>query len=86
MLIYIHNNPKDAIEGAILRSIGMIKGVADMLYMKPGGPNVFLEVKGPGGRQQPEQKEFERTVKKWGHEYHIVTSYEEAAAVCGWPF
>jgi hypothetical protein len=41
--------------GAKLKRMGLVRGVADLALVLPGGRAAFLEVKARGGRQSPEQ-------------------------------
>lgn len=52
-------------------------GLADVTVITDGGFAVFLEIKRPKGRQSDDQKAFEALCKKWGCEYHIVTSVDQ---------
>ncbi len=38
---------------------------------------VYIECKGEGGKQSPEQQEFEQLVKAQGAEYHVVRDVDE---------
>ncbi len=44
----------------------------------PTGRLIQLEVKGPKGRQSPEQKAWEQMVTRFGGFYRVVRSVEEA--------
>jgi hypothetical protein len=74
----IHNNPKNKVQGAHLKAMGMMRGISDHVYIV--GPPigcVWLECKLPSGVQSEDQKEFERIVKEAGQEYRIWRSVEE---------
>ena len=45
-----HNNPRNAINGSLLKTMGMVAGVADMTYLHPDGVK-FIEFKVDGGKQ-----------------------------------
>lgn len=77
--------------GAILKSMGLLPGVPDMVVMWRDSltlegevlklsttATLWLEVKSPKGRQSSEQREFQRRVVALGHRYHLVHSPEEA--------
>ena len=71
-LLYMnYNNPKNAIQGAHLRALGMIKGVADMTYLSKSGA-VFLEFKTDVGKQSPAQIEWQAKVMTAGYAYRII--------------
>ena len=73
-LLYMnHNNPKNAIQGAHLRALGMIKGVADMTYLSYQG-TIFLEFKTEKGKQSPAQIEWQAKVMTAGYIYKIIRS------------
>ena len=44
---------------------------------------IYLEVKGPKGKQSQEQFEFETLVKEQGAEYYVVRSLEEVMEIIG---
>jgi hypothetical protein len=59
--------------GRLLKITGTLAGVADLILLH-NGKTYFFEVKKPGGRQQPSQKDFQSNVEKQGFNYFIVTS------------
>lgn len=73
----VHNNPKNALDGARLKAAGMIAGVGDMCYLREGKTPLFLEFKTPTGKQSKKQIWFEGVCKKIGVGYEIVRSFEE---------
>jgi hypothetical protein len=56
------------------------RGQADIFVLRPG-LLICLEVKDYRSVQSREQKEFEVSVKKAGHQYFIVRSLEDAQEV-----
>jgi hypothetical protein len=76
-LFVIHNNPKDKREGAILRALGMVAGVSDMIYLRDNQPPLCLEFKTAIGTQQKEQKEWQQVAEATGAEYRIIRSMED---------
>jgi hypothetical protein len=66
-------------QGARLRNAGMTAGVADLFLSIPSGDlaGLYIEMKTPKGRQQPNQKEFEEEVIKHGYGYVMPRSMEE---------
>jgi len=66
-------------QGARLKRAGMTAGVADLFLSIPSGDlaGLYIEMKTPKGRQQPNQKEFEKVVVKYGYGYAIPRSLEE---------
>jgi hypothetical protein len=79
-LFCVHNNPKDKREGAILKSLGLVAGVSDMLYLRDNLPPLCLEFKTAIGTQQKEQKEWQAVAEATGAEYRIIRSMEEFCA------
>jgi len=76
--LYFHvpNRPKSAIEWRKQKAMGALAGVADLVF--PAEGSRFLELKAPGGRQSPDQIEFERRCAEYGHEYALAKSFDEA--------
>jgi len=76
-LLYMnHNNPRDARQGAQLKVMGMISGVADMTYLSKSGV-IFLEFKATKGVQSAKQKWWQSQVKAAGYRYYIIKSFED---------
>jgi hypothetical protein len=68
-----------------LKREGALSGVADLIFIGPGGRAYCLEMKTRKGRQQPEQALFEHKVREIGGAYAIARSFDEALAVLrGW--
>jgi hypothetical protein len=57
-----------------------MSGVPDIILIRDG-QFIGLEVKRPGGKQSEAQEEFERKVRFYGGQYHIVHSIEEVQAL-----
>ena len=66
-------------QGARLKRAGMTPGVADLFLSIPSGDlcGLYIEMKTPKGRQQPNQKEFEQAVIDHGYGYVMPRSLEE---------
>ncbi len=62
--------------GAYMRAEGLRSGVSDLIFCY-NGVATFIEVKTPKGRQNENQKKFEKAIKKAGFEYFIVRSVDE---------
>lgn len=71
------NNP---IQGHKYKIMGQMPGVSDLIVLMPGGKVYFIEIKNPNGkgRQSPSQREFEETVRAFGHHYQIWDKWEQA--------
>ena len=67
----------------MLRSMGLVSGVADMfLSVARGGCHgLYLEFKTPKGTQSDKQKAFEERAKGQGYRYELVRSSEEAKEI-----
>lgn len=82
------NNPKYCIfavpnggyrtksEAMKLKATGLVAGVSDMIVVLKDKV-LFVELKVDTGKQQPNQIEFENTVKALNHKYYVVRSLEE---------
>ena len=85
LLFMVHNAGSSRINGARLKSMGMVKGVSDMIYLKPDGSGpMFIEIKTPKGRQSEAQKTWEDTLTDFCYDYHVVRSLEQMKQLCGW--
>lgn len=58
------------------QSMGVVAGVADMMYLSDNGL-IAIEFKTIIGRQQPRQKQWQETIEAAGYKYHIVRSLNE---------
>lgn len=58
------------------RNIGIVAGVADMMYLSDNGL-IALEFKTVIGRQQPKQKQWQNTIEAAGYKYYIVRSLHQ---------
>lgn len=70
---------RDAVTGARLKDEGATKGVSDLILLKSncfyGG--LCIEMKKPGGRQSPAQKEWQREVEANGAKYVVCYSLDD---------
>lgn len=84
LLFMVHNNPKNKIDGARLKSKGLVSGVSDLVYLSPREvKSYYLEVKTESGNQSESQKEWEKLITSLGYSYHIIRSYDEFKEVVG---
>ncbi|MDJ1506829.1 hypothetical protein [Xanthocytophaga agilis] len=75
-LLHMNNNTaQNAIKGALNRSMGVVKGVADLEYFFASTGH-FIELKSQEGIQSEEQKLFQSRIEEQGGNYHIIRSYE----------
>ena len=66
----------NAIRMNMLKSLGLVPGAADIVIVRKGRA-FFVEVKGPGGRQTENQKNFELWCRRCGAPYAVVHSLTE---------
>ena len=64
-----------------LKAEGLTAGVADLVVLLPKGTTVFLEFKAKKGKQQEEQKKFEKEVTELGFDYHVVKSFNHLVEI-----
>ena len=53
------------------------KGLPDIQVITDGGFTIFLEIKRKGGKQSPDQKDFEQKCKDKGAEYYVIKDVGE---------
>jgi hypothetical protein len=76
-LFCVNNNPKNAIDGARLKAMGMVAGVSDMIYLRDGLPPLCIELKLPDGIQSKAQKDWQKVAESVGCDYVIIRSLSE---------
>jgi hypothetical protein len=57
---------RDPRTGAKLKAMGTRRGVADLVFIRPGAPPLFLELKARVGRQSAAQIEFRAAAERAG--------------------
>lgn len=75
-------------EAALLKAMGVVAGVPDIIVWGDHGRTWFLEVKAPGGSLSPEQRSVIAQLAELGHTVAVVRSVDEALAfgeAWGWP-
>ncbi|EAR14042.1 hypothetical protein RB2501_01410 [Robiginitalea biformata HTCC2501] len=80
----VHNSASSRINGARLKTMGMVPGVSDMIYLKPGGRPLLIEIKTMRGTQSPKQVAWQARVVANGYRYYVVRSLDEMKEICGW--
>lgn len=78
LLFHVNNKARNAIEGNKFKAMGVIPGVSDLIYLKPGGVPLFMELKTEVGTQSTVQREWERSITDAGYKYVIIRSLSEA--------
>ena len=76
--LFFHNfnNPRNAIQGAKLKTLGLVSGVADMTLLH-NKKAYFFELKTETGKQSKRQKEWEQQVTSNKFYYKIIRSLDE---------
>jgi len=77
----VPNDAKDVKEMMRKKATGLRAGVSDCIMVLPNKV-VFCEFKTPTGRQSPEQKAFELSVKNLGFDYLLFRSLEQFQEWC----
>lgn len=77
IVVHLHNNPRSAIEGAKLKSMGLVKGAPDLLVCLPRGQGLFLEVKTSKGRVSPAQFQFHNRCVSLNWPVAVVRSIDD---------
>jgi hypothetical protein len=75
-LFTVNNNSDNKIRAVINQSMGVVPGVADMMYLSDTGL-IAIEFKTITGRQSPVQKQWQETIEAAGYRYYIVRSFEQ---------
>ena len=74
-----YNNPRNKIQGAKLKRMGMRKGIPDLFLAYPrvcyGG--LYIEMKTPKGRLSKEQKEYSNILRNIGYKWVLCRSFDE---------
>jgi hypothetical protein len=75
-MFMVNNNPKDKIQGAVLKAMGLVEGASDLIWMYKG-KCYAIEMKTATGTQKKEQKKFQAQWESQGGVYVIKRSFEE---------
>lgn len=78
LLFHCQQKARNAIEGNRFKAMGVVAGVSDLIYLRPGGKPVLMELKTDSGSQSQIQKEWQAKVEAVGYQYVIIRSLEEA--------
>lgn len=78
LLFHVNNKARNRIEGAHMKAKGVVPGVSDLIYLRPGGKPVLMELKTDTGSQSTEQEKWQRAVEAAGYEYVIIRSLASA--------
>ena len=75
-LFTVNNNSDNKIRAVINQSMGVVPGVADMMYLSDTGL-IAIEFKTITGRQSEVQKRWQETIEAAGYRYYIIRSFEQ---------
>lgn len=79
---HVPNGEQRSIRTAVrLKSMGVLPGVPDLVFLLPDGSSAFLEVKAPKGTIKPPQREFMRVAMGNGAKWHMTKHIDDALAV-----
>jgi hypothetical protein len=80
-LLFFHvpnGGARSATEGAIFKSLGVLAGVPDLVFIIPGGKVAFMEVKAAKGAITDSQHAFAEAAVAAGAAWAVVRSIDEA--------
>ncbi len=71
------------IQGAIRKSLGVVSGVSDLLFLVANGRyhGLCIEMKDEHGQQKPTQKEWQSIVEAQGYRYEICRSLPQFQSI-----
>lgn len=71
------------IQGAIRKSLGVVSGVADLLFLVPrnGHHGLCIEMKDEKGTQKPAQREWQALVEAQGYKYCLCRSLAQFKSI-----
>jgi hypothetical protein len=72
---------RDKRTGALLKAMGALPGVPDLIFIWPPGQILFLELKTAKGRLAPNQAEFGSMAMKAGAHYEVARGLDEALEI-----
>lgn len=81
LLFHVNQKARNAIEGNRMKAMGVVAGVSDFIYLKPGGKPLLIELKIESGTQSDNQKDWQKFVEKAGYDYIIIRSLNEAISL-----
>lgn len=83
LLVHNYNNPRSKIQGAQLASMGLCRGMPDMiLYLpKKGYHGLFLELKKQGEKPKTEQIEMINVLRDQGYKVEWSDNIDQAKRI-----
>ncbi len=74
LLFHCQQKARNKIEGNRFKAMGVMPGVSDLIYLRPGGKPLFIELKIDTGTQSDVQKAWQKAIEAAGYEYVICRS------------
>ena len=81
LLFHVNNKARNKIEGMHMKAKGVVPGVVDLVYLKPDGKPVLMELKIETGTQSDDQRKWQLAVEAAGYRYVIIRSIEQAQQI-----
>jgi hypothetical protein len=75
-LFTVNNNAPNAYAGSVMKAMGVVAGVSDMIWLSPTGA-VMLEFKANKGKQSLSQKWWQSVVEAVGYKYVVIRNIED---------
>lgn len=75
---HVNNNGRNAIQGARLKALGVVAGIADIVLLAPEGKVFLLELKAKKGRLSDSQKEIKEFCNDWNIPWAEAHDFQEA--------
>jgi len=76
-----NGGPRSKASAGRLKAMGVLPGVADLMFILNDGSAAAMELKIPGGVQSPAQKDFEARCHKIGAPYVICSDLDNALSI-----
>lgn len=67
--------------GALFKAMGVMPGVADLIFLFKGGKSVYVELKAGKLAQGDTQETFEARITKLGYKYYLLAADSPAEGV-----
>lgn len=80
-LFHVNNKAKDSLEGARMKTMGVVSGVSDLILLAPNGTTYLIELKDNTGKQSDHQKAFQQQAESLNHKYVVIRSLSEFQAL-----
>ena len=78
LVFHVNNNGKNAIDGARLKALGVVPGIADLVCVAEGGRVFMLELKDKKGSLSPAQKDIRDFCDQWRIPWAEAHDFDEA--------